>query len=167
MPSGQDSIRWRTPAEVCWIIRRNSPRTSALPRLAASVLEPDPHPVAGGHPRLDVGHLHARRARDEVLHHQQQVVAQPVVLADLDRGQLHALVVAGVGLGHLAARLAASGLRLMRAGDHPPDQLVAAEHRHDRELVRVVDSPVQRLVAVVDVTLADPDRRIVGEPRRG
>ena len=130
-------------------------------RAGREILHTHADPIAGRDSRLDVGHLHARRARDEVLHHLEQVVAQHVALADLDRGQLHAFVVAGPRGGDLAARLLAAGLGLVGAHHRPGDQLLAVEDRHDRELVRVVDPAVDRLVAVEDVPRPHADRRVV------
>src|SRR5713226_8341687 len=49
----------------------------------------------------------------------------------------------------------------MRADHAPRDELLLEEHRDDGELVRVVDSPVDRLVAIEDIAWPDTYRWVI------
>ena len=113
------------------------------------------HAVGGRRARLEVGGDHLRRADAERVEELEHVVAQLVVVADLDRRQVQALVEAGRGRDRHAARLDRARLGRVVGRARPGDQLAVVEDRQHDHLVGVVDAAVERVVGEPDVAVLD------------
>ena len=110
LPSSHEAIRLRAPSSATCSIRRSTPTTKSGALALAHLQDPRAHPVGRRRARLEVGGDHLRRADAERVEQLEHVVAQLVVLADLDRRQVQPFVEAGGRRDRHPARLDRAGL---------------------------------------------------------
>ena len=117
--------------------------------------KPDTNPVRGGAPGAQIGNEHRRGAQSVYGVELQKIVAQLEIVADLDGREIHPLFEAGFRGHRHAARLDGSGFRGVQSCRGPGDQLLFVEHRHDGDLVGIMNSAIQRIIRIKDVAVAN------------